>query len=161
MLVNAFCFVVVVVGLFCCCCCFWLRFSRCCCLNGSLYIYIFMFRITLKDFLSIIGSINTWVPIFSLSPFVHAIVIWTVSIVAASSHLLCVWFRHTLTVLASIICNHSACLSSVFVYMYISLCNIVIWILRCSSCIWTIFLSSPLFKKINNYVFLSSGFDCF
>ena len=76
--------------------------------------------------------------------FVHAIVIWTVRIVAASSHLLFVWFRLTLTVLASIICNHSACLSSVFVYMYISLCNIVIWILRCSSCIWTIFLSSSL-----------------
>ena len=67
MLVNAFCFVVVVVGLFCCCCCFWLRFSHCYYLNGSLYIYIY--RLTLKDFLSIIGSINTWVPIFSLSPF--------------------------------------------------------------------------------------------
>ena len=107
------------LGCCCFCCCFWLRFSRCCCLNGSLYIYIFMFRLTLKDFLSIIGSINTWVPIFFLSPFVHAIVIWTVSIVAASSHLLCVWFRHTLTVLASIICNHSACLSSFCVYIYI------------------------------------------
>ena len=117
MLVNAFCFVVV-VGLFCCCCCFWLRFSRCY-LNGSLYLYIYMFRLTLKDFLSIIGSINTWVPIFSLSPFVHAIVIWTLRIVAASSHLLCVWCRPTLAVLASIICNHNACLSRVFVCVYI------------------------------------------
>ena len=41
MLVNAFCFVVV-VGLLFCCCCFWLRFSRCCYLNGSLYIYIYV-----------------------------------------------------------------------------------------------------------------------
>ena len=36
-------------------------------------------------------------------------------------------------------------LSSVFVCIYMYLCNIVIWILRCSSCIWTIFLSSSFF----------------
>ena len=75
MLVNAFCFVVV-VGLLFCCCCFWLRFSRCCYLNGSLYIYIFMFRLTLKDFLSIIGSINTWVPIFSLSLLLYTLLLF-------------------------------------------------------------------------------------
>ena len=88
-----------------------------------------MFRLTLKDFLSIIGSINTCVPTFSLSlslsislsPSVHTIVIWTLRIVAASSHLLCVWCRLTLSVLASIICNHNDCLSSVFVYIYIYL----------------------------------------
>ena len=44
---------------------FLLRFSRCCYLNGSLFIY--MFRLTLKDFPSIIGSINTCLPNFSLS----------------------------------------------------------------------------------------------
>ena len=43
-------------------------FSRCY-LNGSLVIiYIYMFQLTLKDLLSIIGSINTCVPNFSLSP---------------------------------------------------------------------------------------------
>ena len=83
-------------------------------------LYIYMFRLT------IIGSINTFVPNFSLSlsPFVHAFVIWTVRIVAASSHLLCVWFRPTLIVLASIICNLSACLSSVFVYIYMQYCHL-------------------------------------
>ena len=72
MFVNAFLF------------CFWLRFC-CCYLNILLYIIYIMFRLTLKDFLSIIGSINTCVPNFSLSlslsislslsPSVHTIVI--------------------------------------------------------------------------------------
>ena len=64
-------------------------------------------------------------------------------LLSLSSHLLCFWFRPTLTLLASIIYNHSACLSSVFVC--VSLCDIVIWILHCSSCIWTLFFHHHFF----------------
>ena len=51
----------------------------------------------------------------SLFSFVHAIVIWTARIVAASSHWLYVWFRPILNVLASVIYDHKAWPSSVFV----------------------------------------------
>ena len=61
MLVNAFCFFVLFF-----CCCFLLRFSRCCYLNGSLYIYIYV-PINTERFPLHYRSINTCVPNFSLS----------------------------------------------------------------------------------------------
>ena len=79
-------------------------------------------RLTSKDLLSTIGSINTCVPNVSppslSSSLLMSIVIWTIRIVAACSQLLCVWFRPPLTVLGSITYNHSACLSSFCVCLY-------------------------------------------
>ncbi len=74
----------------------------------TLYIYmcvcVCVFRLTLKYFLYIIVVLILVCPAslsLSLSPSLSlslsAIVIWTVRIVAGSSHLLCVWFRPTLT----------------------------------------------------------------
>ena len=103
MLVNAFCFCFLVV-LF--------SFSACY-LNGSLFI-IYVSDQHRKLSLPLL-VILLFVCFFVL---VHTSVIWRVCIVAASSHLLFVWFRPTLTVLASIISNHNACLSSVFCVLH-------------------------------------------
>ena len=66
MLVNAFCFfcvAFVVVG-------GGVHISHCC------YIYIYIYQLTLKDFLSIIGIINTCVPNFSLSLLLYTLLLF-------------------------------------------------------------------------------------
>ena len=93
-----------------------------------------------------IGSVNTCVPSFSLSVRTHYCYL-------NGSHCCClfsfiVWFRPTLTVLAFIIYNHSACLSGVFVCLY-AICqlNTLLYIMHLNH----------IFHH-HQFVFMSSGF---
>ena len=59
-----------------------------------------------------------------LISFVRVNYLFSICLLLAILHLLCVWFRPTLTVLASIIYNHSACLNSVFVCISMQNCHL-------------------------------------
>ena len=74
-----------------------------------------------------------WLSPFSLSP-----------------HSLCVGFRRTLIVLASIIYNHSACLSRVFVCVSMRYCHL-------NTSLFFVYLNH-IFFIISSSSFLSSGF---
>ena len=110
-----------------------------------------MFRLTLKDLLSIVVSINTCVPNFSLSLLLYTQLLFErFALLLPPLILLCIWFRPTLIVLASIIYNHSACLNNVFVCNSMRYCHL-------NTSLFIVYLNH-IFHHHNYFFSLSSGF---